>query len=93
MQVPQQLYVRPVASAVALVQQPAFFSRTSAGQNWTAGMLHHLQPLKVIQGCFTAGAPTTTLLQPQANSTARLAAKIDMLQGQQCDAVAVLHDP
>ena len=89
--VPQQLYVRPLASADALVQQPPFFSHTSAGQNWTAGGQHHLQPLKVIQP--TAAAPATTLVHPQANSTALLAAKIDRLLGQQFDAAAVLHDP
>ena len=91
MKVPQQLYVRPLASADALVQQPAFPSRTSAGQYWTAGGQHHREPLKVVQSAECA--PATTLVQPQANSTALLAAKIDRLQAQQFDTVAVLHDP
>lgn len=91
MKVPRQLYVRPLASADAVLQQPAFSSHTTAGQYWTAGGQHHLQPLKLIQP--TAAAPATTLVQPQANSTVLLAAKIDRLRGQQFDAVAVLHDP
>ncbi|KAL0021242.1 hypothetical protein WJX79_008233 [Trebouxia sp. C0005] len=44
MEVPQKLYVRQLASAD--VQQPAFSSRTSAGQFWTAGRQDHREPLQ-----------------------------------------------
>ena len=88
---PRQLYIRPLASADTLVKQPAFHSRTTAGQYWTAGGQHPREPLCGIQP--TAAAPSTALSQPQANSSALLAAKIDRLQAEQFDAAAVLQDP
>ena len=91
MKMPRQLYVRPLASAGTLVEQPAFHSRTTAGQYWTAGGQHTREPLSGIQP--TAAAPLTELVQPQANSSALLAAKIDRLQAEQFDAAAVLQDP
>ena len=91
MAVPQQLYVRPLASADALVEQPTFHSRTTAGQYWTAGGQHPREPLCDIQS--TATKPVTALQQPTANSSALLAAKIDRLQAERFDATAVLQDP
>ncbi len=91
MKVPKQLFVRPLASAEALVEQPTYPSRTPAGQFWTAGGQHPREPLTQIQQA--AGPPAAALAQPQANSTALLAAKIDKLQGADFDAAAVLQDP
>ncbi len=91
MKVPKQLFVRPLASAHTLVQQPAYPSRTPAGQFWTAGGQHPREPLTLIQQA--AGPPASALALPQANSTALLAAKIGKLQGAEFDAAAVLHDP
>ena len=91
MKVPRQLYVRPLASADTLVEQPTFHSRTTASQYWTAGGQHPREPLCGIQP--TAAAPVTALVQPQANSSALLAAKLDRLQAEQFDAAAVLQDP
>ena len=91
MKVPLQLYVRPLASADTLVEQTAFHSRTTAGQYWTAGGQYPREPDCGIQP--TAAAPATALVQPQANSSALLAAKIDRLQAEQFDAAAVLQDP
>lgn len=86
MRVPKQLFVRPLASAEALVEQPAYPSRTPAGQFWTAGGQHPREPLTQIQQA--AGPPASALAQPQANSTALLAAKVDKLQGAVFDAAA-----
>ena len=91
LKVPHQLHVRPLASAQALVEQAPFPSRTPAGQFWTAGGQHPREPLSHIQQ--TAGPPTSALIQPQAKSTALLAAKIDRLQQEEFDAAAVLQDP
>lgn len=91
MKVPKQLFVRPLASADTLVQQPAYPSRTPAGQFWTAGGQHPREPLTQIQQAL--GPPASALAQPQANSTALLAAKIEKLQGAEFDAAAVLQDP
>ena len=91
MKVPKQLFVRPLASAHTLVEQPAYPSCTPAGQFWTAGGQHPREPLAQIQQA--AGPPTLALAQPQANSTALLVAKIDKLQGAEFDAAAVLQDP
>lgn len=91
MKVPKQLYVRPLAPADQLTDQPAFHSRTAAGQFWTAGGQHPRSPLCDLQP--TAAAPVPALAQPQANSSALLAAKIDRLQGEEFDAAAVLQDP
>ncbi|KAL0018099.1 hypothetical protein WJX77_003543 [Trebouxia sp. C0004] len=91
MKVPKQLFVRPLASAEALVEQPAYPSRTPAGQFWTAGGQHPREPLTQIQQA--AGPPASALAQPQVNSTALLAAKIDKLQGAEFDTAAVQQDP
>lgn len=91
MKVSKQLFVRPLASAEALVEQPAYPSRTPAGQFWTAGGQHPREPLTQIQQA--ARPPASAIAQPQANSTALLAAKIDKLQGAEFDAAAVLQDP
>ena len=92
MKVPQQLYVRPLASADKLVEQPSFDSRTIAGRYWTAGGTHPRDRLCNIQPT-AAAVSVTTLVQLQANSSALLASKIDRLQGEQFDAAAVLQDP
>ena len=91
MKVPKELFVRPLASAETLVEQPAYPSRTPAGQFWTAGGQHPREPLTQIQQA--AGLPASALAQPQANSTALLAAKINKLQATEFDAAAVLQDP
>ena len=87
---PQQLYVRPLASAESLIAQPAYPSRTPAGQCWAAGGQHPRSPLKQIQEPTQPDA--SALEQPQGNSTALLAAKIDKLQEQEFDGVQVLQD-
>lgn len=88
---PQQLQVRPLASAQALAEQPAYCSRTAAGKFWTAGGQHPGEPLSRIHQA--AGPPASSLAQPQANSTALLAAKIDKIQGAEFDAAAALSNP
>ena len=90
MKVPRQLYVRPLASAEALIQQPAYPSRTPAGQCWAAGGQHPRSPLKQMQEPMQPAA--SALEQPQGNSIALLAAKIDKLKGQEFDGIQVLQD-
>ena len=91
MKVPLPLKVPPLASAQALLSQPAHPSHTPAGQFWTAGGQYPRNPLSAIQ---LAGAPAASALaQPAANSTALLAAKIEQAQEQTFDADAVLQDP
>ena len=91
MKVPLALKVRPLASADALLSQPAHGSHTPAGQCWAAGGQHPRQNTTLPQ--TTAAAATSALAQPSANSTFLLAAKIEQMQSQKFDADCILQNP
>lgn len=94
MKVPLSLKVRPLASAEALLAQPAHPSHTPAGLYWSAGGQHTWQPSTSVQHTTVAAAALgSALAQPAANATDLLKAKLKQVQRQSFNANAVMQDP